>query len=79
VPHAAISGVIILSSYLLLFISFYARTYNKPAKRAAARVAEKQPLLAEKSQGSATGHLRPPHADHDARKRPTTPQLEHAI
>ena len=34
---AAISGVVILSSYLVLFLGFYAATYKKPQKTGRAR------------------------------------------
>lgn len=89
--HAVISGVSILSSYLVLFIIFYRKTYNRKPSRANVNVtsASSSPTvrspLREKDQSEVlsssykrvtrSGGLAVPT---EAEKRPSTPQLEEA-
>ncbi|CAO1621079.1 unnamed protein product [Jaminaea pallidilutea] len=83
--HAVFSGVSILSSYLVLFVLFYRKTYNKkPSAAASARSPIREKDESEvmntpskritRASAAATGRLTVP----ELKGRPTTPQLEEA-
>lgn len=78
--HAAASGVVVLSSYLVLFVMFYRKTYNK--KRPATSTPLSRSPVREKDQSEAfstsSSRLGVPVATNNLKERPATPKLEEA-